>query len=175
MGANTFTATATGATATIAFGNARSSAAWEHEADHDQDYPDDAYEPGYSGTIAEKDSFIMVNVAVEARQIITRLQARKAVANVAAQRKVRKAQTDDDGLVIVTSYLCSEGREETMKEACARTRKSLATAITRLLGARSRNRAVARYIDAGRFDKYGPAACIQLSATEWFFCGVAAS
>lgn len=48
MGANTFMTEASGATAQLAFNNARDQARYDHG------------HAGYTGTIAEKDSFVMI-------------------------------------------------------------------------------------------------------------------
>jgi hypothetical protein len=102
---------------------------------------------GYTGTIAEKNGFIMIDAEREARKLIAGFEA-----NLAAIKATPKNYTTPE-----RQRIRSEARE----------------ALKALKSVRGRNAAIVRYYDMDRCDKWGPALCVEVKKGVFAFFGLA--
>jgi hypothetical protein len=135
MGATSFYCTARGETASEAFAAAQESARYEHGHD------------GYTGTVAEKSSFRLVDVPRAAREVVQRIRAH----DVGDDTWIDLAQTE-------RRYLKAVGSLE------LRTKRAMAYAYAGV---------IAELGWYGYENKWGPAVCVQLYPGEYAFLGMA--
>lgn len=152
---------------------------------------------GYTGTIAEKSGFVMIDVDAEVRKYLPKYQARLKLMTPAAQRALRKRyeQTSGEGkwrlqelLVHAHKQWDAEQRQYvdlTFEEACELARTRVAKQIE-CLESKGPERAdmiacaLAEDSDPRWYDKWGPACCIfrrelENGEKEFIFCGLASS
>lgn len=144
MGADTFYVEGRGRTALEAFNDLVEAARYSN-----------GYE-GYTGTIAEKDSYSMISIEHEADRAIQWLTESLADCTVAAHKRRLK-----DGDEVVWPR-----QGETLAQACARERKRIREQIKRLRTKKHRASAVVQFLlnqDYNRFGKWQPAGCIKLT------------
>jgi hypothetical protein len=146
MGACDFRTVANGKTAAEAFRNAVTDAAWEYG------------HGGYTGTIAEKHNYIVVDVpdGRDAKEWVTTLSA------------ARSGQAAADGMLSYGVYKdeAMNAHVEAIKRADA---EALAT-VESILG-----RQQAKKVLAALHDKWGPCLAVRSGEDEWTFFGSASS
>jgi hypothetical protein len=172
MGAESFGAMGHGKTAQEAFLQARSEAQYEHG------------HGGYSGTIAEKHSFVEINPKMEAARVVAKLIERRATMTVANQKKAIARRAVLQAIDNSGAYFSRDQEEEldalVMYAPLTTDPVRLAEERTRLtkkiaLARRGDPMTIASEIEEHRFDKHGPAGCVKVKSGEYFFWGVASS
>lgn len=164
MGANTFWMISEGKTASEAF------AAAVREARHMHGHG------GYTGTIAEKNDFVVIDIVAETESAIRKLVASRAALTVTAQKryaKEREAKIKAGASpwslpeAVIDSDRLYEMRAGVTKQIGALRKKGTrAEALASVLLGEGDRR-----ID----DKWGPAGCVRVSAKKWLFFGYASS
>jgi hypothetical protein len=178
MGATEFCTVGTGTTAAKAFAALKRDAWLDHG------------HCGYTGTIAEKETFAMVAVDRVAECYVAKLAT--MCTTVAAQRKLQKELVDTRPLgggdwdtyyrlekQVVYQARLEDGGRETLAQAVARVNKGYRKLSKALQSMRPTTRAKAvaecmqRFDHPDTQDKWGPACCVQVGAREWMFFGLA--
>jgi len=131
---------------------------------------------GYTGTIAEKQSFVMIDPAVYAPEAIRHWETVKGTATVKAQKKLPERERVRTGPMYSNK---AQGMvDRSLAEACAIERKACSERIRRLKQ-KGANRAceVVEWMMRSNHerieDKWGPAGCVQLKKREFLFFGLA--
>jgi hypothetical protein len=188
MGADTFSVRAKGKTAADAFGKAVKDAAWENG------------HGGYTGTIAEKQDFLVLDANAEAGKVEAALKARYAHLTVAAQKKGaaedsrmckrmaelhaagRYAEADALGKehdALVRNRAAYDWVTDPVKLAACRKELQAQIRTLRLKRGFERANLIAGHLidtnDRRIIDKWGPAGCIEALAGQFLFFGLASS